>query len=367
MLRLNLQVYLSFDSGGLLGKLIHGNVASNPKSRRSRTTTDLAKPKRGNAPARRTGPLKEISGNSSRQRPDAPNGIDPPGAENRHDERPHRPFDIHGEYIEGPIANPPIPNGNPPNGDANPPLPNPVQAAPIKRPRGRPRKNPIANAPQADSNIPPPWVYEASLKPPSTVVSCPRCTTQMPASAAPKHKCKLTSPSQTSSLGKPGGRREGLSVAPKCERQSKGTKRRRSEDEDDANDAEESYPTNLVLTEGAKRRKRDDDGGDGEIEGDGEGEVDGDGNGEDDEDFEEEHVRPSRGAKRVRLYEGDNDNKVIDEDIDRQGPLERFDWANTDPDRFEPHDARLISGYMGTRDANDGEIDGVNWKIGVFI
>lgn len=246
----------------------------------------------------------------------------------------------------------------------------------MKRPRGRPRKNPIANVPQADSRIQQPWELEASLQLPSTVVSCPRCKIQMPASAVPKHKCNFTSCGQELSSQKPGYTRESHSVALECERQSKGTKRQRSEDTDDANDVEESDSTSLQLTGGAEIRKRDDDDGEGESKDEGENEDDEYFGGEDDEYYkgedveyfeEEEHIWLSRGAKRVKLDEGANENEVIDEDIDRQGPLERTDWANTDPDGFRPNDPGLISGYMDTRDYKDGEIDKVIWESWIFL
>lgn len=266
---------------------------------------------------------------------------------------------MHGEYIDGPYSNPPVPNGNPLNenanppvpngdplnGDANPPALNPVPAPPIKRPRGRPRKNPIANVPHAEPVIQQPAEFEASLQRPSAIIPCLSCNVRMRASTIPKHKCAPIKCGLLPLLPESSVKLQSPSVALESERHSTGDNRQGSEDEADADGDEASDPASELLNQQAGQ-----DGEDGEV-----GEVD--------EDDRENRMWPLQGAKRVRLDEADDVNNVYDEDIDNLGPLGRMDWMHCNPDvsEFRPNDARLITGSMSTHDRVDGDNDEMDW------
>lgn len=309
---------MTSNSGRLLGKLTHGTSASIPESRLPRRPLNYAILVEGTAPGNE--PFPAVSGNSSRRRSGSLNGRDPPGAENHFDRHSHRPFNIHGEFLDSAYSNLSIPNGNPSMRNAIPPIPNPVPAAPTKRPRGRPRKHSITDVPQKRP-VTKIGRFETSASFPSQSTTCPGCKCRMTASTSLQHRCPPGSRVPLSPLREPSGGLKSPRDAPKRGRQSKGKERWRPEDEDDANDVEECDATSRLLAQPANRGRRGDDD---------------DNNKKDDE---KECGRPSQGAKKVELDAGGDD----DEDL---GDLDFINWMHHEPDVFGPYDPRLICGNV---------------------
>lgn len=221
----------------LLGKLTYETSTIVPVSKPSRIELEGERKKK----APRNEPLRTILGNSSRQRPVSPKRRDPIGAENRRDDPLRAGYDVNGQLLE--------------SGASNPPRQDTIPAAPIKRPRGRPRKNPTADVPQRKPTSKIIDNEQRTGLPPRYVV-CADCDCKMLDSYASQHEC--TRAGLGLSTWQPSGRQESLETAPK-RREFKGKKRCRPEDD---KNGEEMGREGNRLEYPAKRAIRDDNYGD---------------------------------------------------------------------------------------------------------